>query len=303
MEDLQQHLRAVSETAGLRVPEVVAPEGRHVVVGGFRLHYLDWGTVGRPPILFLHGGGLTAHTWDVVCLALRRHRHCLALDLRGHGDSEWSPELDYGLDAHLRDIAAFADLLKLDRFVIVGQSLGALAAIRYAARQSDRLAGLVTVDAGPYVQRGSGAHRIAEFMLAPGELGSVEEFVERAMAFNPHRDPRLLRRSLRHNLRRLPDGRWTWKYDRRHLSRERFAEFLACLPDLLPEAEAITCPTLVVRGAESEVVSDEDASAFANLVADGRWVRVDGAGHNVQGDYPKALVEALVPFLEMDETR
>src|SRR4051794_31152425 len=96
------HLRLAVRIAGLEVDELVLPTEHDVVVGGLRLHYLDWGSARRPPLLFLHGGCLTAHTWDLVCLALRKQFHCLALDLRGHGDSEWSPTVDYGPDAHSR---------------------------------------------------------------------------------------------------------------------------------------------------------------------------------------------------------
>jgi len=90
-----QHLRRAVERAGIEVPEVVAPRSEQVILGRMRFHYLDWGTQGRPPLVCLHGGGLTAHTWDVVCLALRGDHRCVALDLRGHGDSEWSPTADY----------------------------------------------------------------------------------------------------------------------------------------------------------------------------------------------------------------
>ena len=105
------HYRLATEIAGMDVPELCLPEHHDVVIGRMRLHYLDWGTADRPPIVFLHGGGLTAHTWDLICLALRADYHCLALDQRGHGDSEWSPELHYGPEAHLADLEGFIDRL------------------------------------------------------------------------------------------------------------------------------------------------------------------------------------------------
>src|SRR2546428_10158960 len=130
------HLELAAELAGVELPEVVLPEDRFVELNGLRLHYLDWGGEGRPRVLFLHGGGLTAHTWDLVCLALRADYHCLALDLRGHGDSDWSPGMDYSFEAHRDDVEAFADLLRLDRFVLVGMSLGGITALAYAGRHS-----------------------------------------------------------------------------------------------------------------------------------------------------------------------
>jgi len=123
----------------------------------------------------------------------------------------------------------------------------------------------------------------------------VEAFVERAIAFNPRRHPELLKRSLRHNLRELPDGRWTWKTDWR-----RPADFLEgvkrAIGALQTEVSRLACPLLVVRGAESDIFLDSHAERFAEAVADGRWCRIDGAGHAVQGDQPQALVEALEAF-------
>jgi pimeloyl-ACP methyl ester carboxylesterase len=259
------------------------------------LHYLDWGTDGRPPILFLHGGGLTAHTWDLVCLALRHSHRCLALDQRGHGDSGWSPHGDYGPEAFVSDIEALVDHLELDRPVLVGQSLGGINALSYAVRHADELTALVVVDAGPQVRWEDG-RRIRDFISTTAELQSVEEFVERARAFNPRRDPRLLRRSLLHNLRRLPDGRLARKSDPGLLAAMR-AGFDERVDDLDSALDAITCPTLVLRGAQSEVFSDRQAERLAQRLPRGSWMRIEDAGHTIQGDNPRALSDALASFL------
>ena len=293
--DQIEHLTLAAELAGLAHHEVSLPQDRTVHLRGMRFHYLDWGGDGQV-ILFLHGGGLTAHTWDVVCLALRKDYRCLALDQRGHGDSDWSDDLDYGIEAYAADIAALADELELERFTLVGQSLGGMASMLYASRHSDRLAALVLVDVGPVV-RLDGANRVAAFVMAPAELDSVDAFVEKARSFNPRRDPRLLRTSLLHNLRQLPNGKWTWKYDRRHLSREGFEQLTRELGELRSELPRITCPALVVRGASSDVFSDEDAEHAADLLPKGSWARIEGAGHTVQGDNPRVLAEELRSFL------
>jgi esterase len=272
-------------------------ESHHAVVDGFRLHYLDWGGSG-PDILFLHGGALTAHSWHEVCLALRDRYRCVALDQRGHGDSEWSPALDYGTDAHVRDLVGLTTQLGLDRFVLVGQSLGAVNGLTFAARHGERLAGLAMIDAGPWV-RLEGARRVRDFVLMPAELPSVEDFVERAKSFNPRRDTEVLRRSLLHNLRPTPDGGWTWKYDRRHLSRESFEAFAAELPGLEAELAAVRCPVLVVRGEESDVFSAADARQLAERLPDGRAVDVPDAGHTVQGDNPLGLAREIDRFVRL----
>jgi pimeloyl-ACP methyl ester carboxylesterase len=294
-DDEIDRLRLITELAGITVPDVVVPASRHVVLDGIRLHYLDWGTAARPPVLFLHGGALNAHTWDAVCLALRGRYHCLALDQRGHGDSEWSPVMDYGPEAHVRDLEAFVEHRALGRFILVGQSMGGLNAFVYATRHSARLAGLVVVDTGPGV-RLAGVQRIIDFVGHTAEIDSLEEFIGKAAAFNPRRDPRLLRASLRHHLRRLPNGKWTRKHDMRHLLNSDASALVERIRAYWKHAERVTCPTLVVRGGLSDTFFDEDADQFACTLPDARWVRVEGAGHTVQGDNPRGLLEALQRF-------
>ncbi|MCG8588010.1 MAG: alpha/beta hydrolase [Proteobacteria bacterium] len=288
------HHRLAAERAGLQVPEFVSPEHHHAVLGGLRLHYLDWGTAGRLPALFLHGGGQTARTWDLPCLALRGEFHCLALDQRGHGDSEWSPTSDYAPEQHAEDFLRLLDALAIERAVVVGMSMGCLNGLTFAALHPERVAAFVAVDAGPWV-RVEGAQPIIDFVTTADGGESLEAFVEHALRFNPRRDRRLLEVSLRHNLRVRADGRLTWKTDRREPLRfERMRDTLAGLRERLA---AIDCPTLVLRGAESEVFLDEHAARFAEAVPQGRWERVEGAGHTIQGDAPGALVAAIRRFL------
>ena len=116
------------------------------------------------------------------------------------------------------------------------------------------------------------------------------------MAFNPLRNPALLRRSLLHNLRELPNGKWTWKHDPNRV-RPTPESLRARQAEIMKEVSHITCPTLVLRGAKSDVLTDESAASFARALPDGRWMRVEDAAHTVQGDNPRGLVEALRPFL------
>jgi len=294
--ELREHLTLASAKAGLTFPELVLPAAHDVVLRRMRFHYLDWGTAGRPPIVFLHGGGLNAHTWDLVCLGLRRERHCFALDQRGHGDSEWSPEMDYTTESQVGDLEAFVDRLGLTRFVLVGMSLGGVNAMAWAGRYSERLAGLVIVDVGPEI-RMAGVQKIAAFTSEQKLLDSIDEVIERALAFNPRRDPRLLRLSLRHNLRQTPKGQWMWKYDQRHRGKAEPGAYERRRELLWDAVAKISCPTLVVRGAQSDVFHDEDAERLTAALPRGRWVRVENAGHTVQGDNPAGLLTELRGFL------
>ena len=296
-DEFRAHLKLSAATAGITLPEIVLPDERHLLLRRMRFHYLDWGTSGLPPMVFLHGGGLNAHTWDLVCLSLRGQRHCVALDQRGHGESEWSPQMDYATESHVGDLGAFIDALGLDRFVLVGMSLGGVNALAWAGQHSRRLAGLVLVDVGPEV-RSDGVRKIAAFTSEATPLDSVEQFIERALAFNPRRNRELLRRSLLHNLRRMPDGRFMWKYDQRHRGKVDPAAQARRRELLWSAVERVECPTLVVRGAQSDVFHDEDADRLASRLAKGRWVKVEGAGHTVQGDNPAGLLVELRGFLD-----
>lgn len=295
-DEFRAHLELSAATAGITLPEIVLPDERDLVLKRMRFHYLDWGTPGLPPVVFLHGGGLNAHTWDLVCLALRREGHCLALDQRGHGESEWSPEMNYAIESHVGDLDRFVGALGLERFVLVGMSLGGANALAWAGRHSAHLAGLVLVDVGPET-RAEGVKKIAAFTSESTPLGSVDEFIERALAFNPRRNRELLRRSLLHNLRRMPDGRYMWKYDQRHRGKVDPGAYARRRELLWSAVDGVECPTLVVRGAQSDVFHDEDAERLAGRFRRGRWVRIEGAGHTVQGDNPAGLLVQLRAFL------
>jgi pimeloyl-ACP methyl ester carboxylesterase len=294
--DLLYHLQAAAEAAGLDDVDVVAPTQIDVPLDSMRLCVLDWGGRAESTIVLLHGGGLTAHTWDLLCLTLRPNYRCLAPDLRGHGESAWSPERRYRLEDHRADVEGVVEHFGLDRFVLVGMSLGGAVAITYAGQHADRLAALVLVDVGPEMS-GSGGQRLRNFAAESAELDSIDAYVERAMQFNPRRHPELLRRSLLHNLRQTPTGKWAWKYDpNRWLP-----------PDADPgrrrdvmwaNVERIICPTLVVRGAQSDMFLEADAQKLIEHLPNGQFVEIPGAGHTVQGDQPRALSEAMREFLK-----
>jgi esterase len=173
--------------------------------------------------------------------------------------------------------------------------MGAINALAFAIHYAERLSHLVLIDAGPEVRR-PGSRRIRDFVNGGDKPESLDAIIERALAFNPRRDPTILRRSLMHNLRQQTDGTWVWKYDRRRFQqmgdthsteRRKLAEGLA----------KVICPTLVVRGGESDVFHEEDAERLAKNLPDGRCVTIPRAGHTVQGDNPKDLATALRDFL------
>jgi esterase len=290
------HLRAVVERSGVEVGEFVVPERKYEEVDGLQLRVLDWGLAGRPPIVFAHGGGLTAHTWDVVCLSLRERYHCLAYDQRGHGDSAWSSDANYALDDYGADVGRLLDGLGLKRVVLVGMSLGGLASLWYAGRHSERLAALVLIDCGPTMER-RGADRVMDFTRErPGR--SLDEHIERALEFNPARSRDLLAFSMMRNLREHPQGGLTPKYDPISHGPEHGDKMLSWAGQLWDVVPDVQCPALVIRGGNSDVFTEDLARDLAErLPQAGPPVTVENAGHTVQGDNPAGLVRELNGFL------
>ena len=271
---------------------MTAPSDRVAHVGGLDLHYLDWGTAGRPPLVCLHGITQTAHSWDEVAPVLARTHHVRALDQRGHGDSSWASDGDYRIATQNRDVEAFIGSVVAAPTVLVALSMGGLNAMTLAARVPELVRALVVVDIAPQVER-RGVEHIRQFVTANDELDTFEDFVARAHAFNPRRSLENIRDRLRRNLRQLPNGRWTWKYDPKLRDPARAAGDVGSLWD---RVATIRCPMLVVRGGESDVLAPETAERLAGLVhAEVRTVA--GAGHSVMGDNPAGFLAAVEPFL------
>ena len=271
---------------------MTAPTDATTVIDDLALHYLDWGTAGHPPLHCLHGITQTAHSWDEVAPKLARSHHVRALDQRGHGDSSWAPDGDYRLATQSRDVERFIETSLCTPTVVVALSMGGLVALTLTARRPDLVRALVVVDIAPEVQRG-GVDNIRSFVAATDELDTFDDFVARAHAFNPRRSLANIRERLRHNLKRTPGGRWTWKYDPALRDPARIA---VDMDDLWTRAAGIRCPVLIVRGGESDILAPEVAARFAGIV--GAEVRtVPGAGHSVMGDNPGGFLAAVEPFL------
>ena len=293
-------LYAAAKSAGIAIDkDDIRWRDEFVDVGGLKVHYLDWGTQGKRPLLLLHGGMQNAHSWDTVAVALKRDFHAVAMDLRGHGDSDWSEEGDYAFETHSRDIAKLIEHLGWDRLVLMGLSLGGLASLNFAVEGWPMLDALVIVDVGPELNT-SGVGRIVDFSGGPGELDSIDDFIKRALEYNPRRKADQLRYSLTHNLRRLPNGKWTWKYDRRIARRPGKGvrgPATSRFDDMWEPLRQVRCPTLIVRGGESDVFPEQTGRRMVELMPDSRFVTVPDAGHTVPQDNPAGFLEAVRGFL------
>ena len=292
-------LHDAARAAGVNFSAEVEPSDVYVEANGLRLHYLDWGNPGKPDMLLLHGFAQTCHSWDFVALAFSDRFHVVVLDQRGHGDSDWAPDGDYSPETQQKDIHAFVQTMGLTDLVIMGLSMGGRNSFTYAASHPDDIRALVIVDAGPENMR-AGSQNMRQFVQQDDELDSVDAFVQRFLKYNPRRDPVQVRGSMVHNLKQLPSGKWTWKYDR--VLRGRGPRMQQGPdPDLSGRLwsylEALACPTLVVRGAESDIMAMETAGAMHERIPDGRLATVPGAGHLVMGDNPAGFEQAVTGFL------
>lgn len=261
-----------------------------------------FGDPSDPPVVFLHGGGQTRHSWKSSAADLGGQGwYGLTVDLRGHGDSDWSPDGRYGMDRFAGDVVSLVDFLGSPP-VLVGASLGGNASLAAIGGRPDLALGLVLVDVSPFLQP-SGTSRIREFMVSHAEtgFGSLEEAADAVAAYVPHRPrPRSLD-GLRKNLR-LRDGRYYWHWDPAFMgSPEDQAVQRNQLIDpasLGAAASSLRLPTLLVRGGELDVLSVEDSVRFLELVPHAEFATVVGAHHMVAGDDNAVFEEVLGDFLE-----
>jgi esterase len=278
-------------------PMTTYPEPRHATITAhaLRLHYCEWGDPAAFPIVLLHGITGHARTWDHLAGALAGRFRVIALDQRGHGDSDDPADRDYRVASMAADLAAFADGLGLGSFHLCGLSMGGRVAITYASEHAARLNRLVIVDIGPDIAP-AGLARVRGMMAgSPERFASDAEAVALVRRANPLYAEAELQHRVAHGLRRLPDGGFAWKYAKglRDMMREGRHDVV----DLWEALGRIRCPVLLVRGTESDILSTEVAKRMLTALPDGHYAEVSGAGHSVPGDQPDAFAQVVRAFL------
>lgn len=253
------------------------------------------GAADDPPVLLLHGGGQTRHAWGGAAGALARAGfRVIALDHRGHGDSAWADDGDYDLATFADDVRAI--VAQLGRApVVVGASLGGLAALLAEGEGGPLLAGLVLVDVAPRLEE-AGVTRIVSFMqLGIDGFASLDEAADAIARYLPHRARRGTA-GLGRVLREGADGRWRWHWDPRFVRRD-VRDVGWSRDRLLAAARALTLPTLLVRGRMSDVVSEDSVREFRAAVPHAAFVDVAGAAHMIAGDDNDAFTAAVARWL------
>jgi pimeloyl-ACP methyl ester carboxylesterase len=257
-----------------------------------------WGSRDNSPVILLHGGGQTRHSWAGACKVIANDGwYALAVDLRGHGESDWSADGEYGLERFSADLRAIIGTLDV-KPVVVGASLGGMVALLTEGNaETSLMSGIVLVDIAPRTES-KGVDRIVSFMTGkPEGFATLEEVADAISVYNPHRKRPKDLSGLARNLRSV-DGRWYWHWD------PRFMQFgdTESRPPRDPEvleaaARNLQIPTLLVRGKQSDLLSEEGAQQFLEQVPHAKYVDVSGAGHMVAGDKNDAFSNAVIDFL------
>jgi len=264
---------------------------RNVEIGGLKFHYTDWGG-GGPTLVMLHGLSGHARTWDHTAAALSERYRVLALDQRGHGDSDWAPQ--YGLAPMAQDLLGFLDALELAEVTLMGLSMGGLVSFVFAAAHPDRVTRMVIMDIGPEIAP-VGARNVASSMAANNVFESEDEAFAQARAANPRPTDATLRHRVSHNLRPLPDGTLTFKYDK--ALRSPGALFDHTQDELWAAWRAVSCPVLLVRGDDSDVLATETAQRMLAENPGASFASIPDCGHSITLDSPQGLLEVVSPWL------
>ena len=253
--------------------------------------------MGRPVMVLLHGLRGHSHSWDDVSSAMRQDYHVLALDQRGRGDTDWAKDGDYSTDAFVSDLDGFCQALNLESFVLMGHSMGGRNSMAFAARYPDRVQKLIIVDIGP-TSEARGMERIQrEVQGVPEEFDSLDAVVEYMGKQNTYASDEVLRRRLRYATRELANGKIGWKYDIAIRQQRRQDTPAPPQQDMWPVAQSIPCPTLIVRGTETDLLSPETAKRMVDTMPNAQLVEVQRAGHMVFEDNPEGFLDAIGPFL------
>ena len=260
--------------------ERLQPTTNYAMVNGLRLRYLEWGRPGALPVVCVHGYTSSTEAFNALARRIQDRAHIIAMDVRGHGESAWSADGAYQYADQAGDLAALVDRLGIERFVLIGTSMGGVIAMVYAGQHGDRLRALVLNDIGPDVEAGSG--RITQTVGSrPYDFASLDEAMQYRRETSPITAARPLadqEETARGVLREQPDGCWAWKMDPAYIE-QRVKQGPPKRPPLWPVLETLQCPTQLVWGTDSDVLSEAQAKRMVAALPKGELVSVPGIGH------------------------
>ncbi len=259
---------------------------------GLSLSALVWGEA-DPELVLLHGGAQNAHTWDTV--ALKLGRPLVAIDLPGHGHTDFRPEHDYTPTSMADDVAIVVAKLAPKAKAVVGMSLGGMTAICLAADHPELVRRLGVVDVTPGTDHAK-AEPIIAFVDGPEFFKDFDEILARTIEFNQGRSEQSLRRGVLHNAYEMDDGQWTWRYDRMR-DWKVTGEEVPSFEDLWDKVDKVQVPITLWQGGKWSVIGDEDVAEWMKRRPDTIHIVVDGAGHSIQGDRPMEMAGLIEDLL------
>ena len=274
----------------------IQPTDVMVTCNGMNFHYLDWGNEGAPVMLLLHGLRGHCHSWQDVAARFCVDYHVMALDQRGRGETDWAPRGDYSTDAFVADIEEFCYTVGIERLTLIGHSMGGRNSMAFAGRNAAMLEKLVIVDIGPEIDSAGSARITREVVEVPEEFDSFEAAFQHVNAQNRFASEPVMRRRLKYQTRELPNGKIGWRYDP-EIREQRRNGTGATPPDLWAPLSNVTCPTLIIRGSDTDTLGLGVAERMVEILADGELVHVDNAAHMVFEDNPEGFNAALAGFL------
>jgi pimeloyl-ACP methyl ester carboxylesterase len=278
--------------------QAAAPKSHFVQANDLRLHHLDWGTEGRHPIVMLHGIRLHAHVWGDFCRRFRGDYHILTLDHRGHGDSQWAAPTHYHLHDYYEDVQAVLAARGIGRCTLIGHSLGARVALLYTHLHPEQVERLLLVDMGAGLPAAIGRRDFSRITETPppqdfASHAEATEYLRGILRIGPRE---LIEESVVHGMRELPDGRFTWKYDP-SLGGPPQPRAGAREWDLWEAARGVDCPTLLLHGEHSRVVTPDIVARMQLEMADLQTELIERAGHALFTDQPETFAESVGRFL------
>lgn len=276
-------------------------QDRFITVNNIKLHYLDWGNKDLPAVILLHGLTGGAHDWDYLLGYLEERYRCLAVDMCGHGDSQWADTSHYNTQDFATDIALFVDGLGLDKVCMVGRSLGGIVAPLYVASHPEKVARLIIVDISPDIDAQAMPTLREALTNIKNEFGSYEEVMDYLRKRSPLAQNEMLRHVATFTTKKLPDGKLTWKHDPQ-VEDTFFKSILEGKANAGMQLIArIKCPTLIMRGAESTTLSHKTAQKMESLMPQAELVEIEGSGHSIFLDQPELFNQAIARFLMHEE--
>ncbi|MBM3138989.1 MAG: alpha/beta hydrolase [Chloroflexi bacterium] len=278
------------------------PRDEFVEANGLTFHYREWGDPRtKHAIVMLHGFAETSAAWDEATLDLAREFRVVAIDLRGHGQSEYAPDQDYTRATQVEDLELIVESIGLRSVTLVGHSMGGAAAICYAAEHPEIVTALVLIETAPEVLR-SGIEALRRLISAGDEFPTLEDAIQAFRPHFPYATTEQLERRVRASLRPTDGGGYTWDFD--PIFRDPAARppepdpGQRRLSDLWDCVDRVQCPTMIVRGAETDMLTPEAIQRLHRRIPGSRVSLIEDAGHAVPTDQPGALSLNVREFLQ-----